>query len=109
MRSRKGSCRPAATNASAFSRSSTQCTATQCVSDVGLDYAPALHPELVLHTDTQTLWRTLESLLRLAERLHLTAAAGGGSAPPDNAGKILARPPPGRTRPPPLPQEAARQ
>lgn len=47
--------------------------------DVVLDYEPALHPELVLHTDTQPLWGTLESLLRLADRLHL-AAAGDSSA-----------------------------
>jgi adenylylsulfate kinase len=47
--------------------------------DVVLDYEPALHPELVLHTDTQALWGTLESLLRLADRLHL-AAAGDNSA-----------------------------
>jgi len=48
--------------------------------DVVLDYEPALHPELVLHTDTQALWGTLESLLRLANRLHLRAAAGDHSA-----------------------------
>ena len=66
------------------------------MSDVGLDYAPALHPELVLHTDTQTLWRTLESLLRLAERLHLTAAAGENSASRNSAGKFLTRPAAGR-------------
>ena len=64
--------------------------------DVVLDYEPALHPELVLHTDTQTLWRTLESLLRLAERLHLTAAAGDNSASRNSAGKFLTRPAAGR-------------
>jgi adenylylsulfate kinase len=52
--------------------------------DVVLDYEPALHPELVLHTDTQALWGTLESLLRLADRLHL-AAAGGNSASRNSA------------------------
>jgi adenylylsulfate kinase len=51
--------------------------------DVVLDYEPALHPELVLHTDTQGLWGTLESLLRLADRLHL--AAGDNSASPNSA------------------------
>ena len=48
--------------------------------DVVLDYEPALYPELVLHTDTQALWGTLESLLRLADRLHRRAAAGDNSA-----------------------------
>jgi len=43
---------------------------------VVLQYEPALHPELVLPTDTPTLWGTLESLLRLADGLHLAAAAG---------------------------------
>jgi adenylylsulfate kinase len=48
--------------------------------DVVLDYEPALQPELVLHTDTQGLWGTLEALLRLADRLHLAATGEGHSA-----------------------------
>jgi adenylylsulfate kinase len=52
--------------------------------DVVLDYEPALHPELVLHTDTQAPWGTLESLLRLADRLHL-ASAGDNSASRNSA------------------------
>jgi adenylylsulfate kinase len=53
--------------------------------DVVLDYEPPLHPELVLHTDTQALWGTLESLLRLADRLHLAATAEGDSASRNSA------------------------
>ena len=53
------------------------------IPDVVLDYEPALHPELVLHTDTQAQRGTLEELLRLAHRLHL--AAKGRSAPRNSA------------------------
>jgi hypothetical protein len=52
--------------------------------DVVRDYEPALRPELVLHTDSQALWGTLESLLRLADRLHLVAA-GDNSASQNSA------------------------
>jgi adenylylsulfate kinase len=53
--------------------------------DIVLDYEPPLHPELVLHTDTQALWGTLDSLLRLADRLHLAATAEGHSASRNSA------------------------
>jgi len=42
--------------------------------DVVLDYEPALNPELVLRTDIQAEWGTLEALLRLTYRLHRAAA-----------------------------------
>jgi adenylylsulfate kinase len=42
--------------------------------DVVLDYEPALNPELVLRTDIQAEWGTLEALLRLTNRLHRAAA-----------------------------------
>lgn len=41
--------------------------------DVVLDYEPALHPELVLHTDIQAEWGALGALLRLTRRLHRAA------------------------------------
>jgi adenylylsulfate kinase len=43
------------------------------VVDVVLDYEEALHPELTLHTDTQDVGRSLEALLRLAQRLQRAA------------------------------------
>ena len=43
------------------------------VVDVVLDYEEAFHPELTLHTDTQDVGRSLEELLRLAERLQRAA------------------------------------
>jgi adenylylsulfate kinase len=42
--------------------------------DVVFDYEEALHPELTLHTDTQNVARSLEELLRLAQRLQRAAA-----------------------------------
>ena len=40
--------------------------------DVVLDYEGALQPELILHTDTQDVWRSLDELLR-AQRLQRDA------------------------------------
>ena len=51
--------------------------------DIVMHYEPSPCPELILHTDTQDSWGTLEELLRLALRLHRTAMveAYGSSAP----------------------------
>jgi adenylylsulfate kinase len=38
--------------------------------EIVLDYEPALHPDLVLHTDVQDVWSAVEDVLRLANRLH---------------------------------------
>jgi len=42
--------------------------------DIVMHYEPSPCPELILHTDTQDSWGTLEEVLRLALRLHRTAA-----------------------------------
>jgi adenylylsulfate kinase len=47
---------------------------TLAVVDVVLDYEEALRPELTIHTDTQDIARSLDELLRLAERLQRAAA-----------------------------------
>jgi adenylylsulfate kinase len=44
------------------------------VPDIVMHYEEPLCPELILHTDTQDSWGTLDELLRLALRLHRTAA-----------------------------------
>ena len=50
--------------------------------DIVMHYEPPRRPELVLHTDTQDSWGTIEELLRLALRLHRTAAVEAyGSSP----------------------------
>jgi adenylylsulfate kinase len=49
--------------------------------DIVLHYEPSPCPELILHTDTQDSCRTLEELLRLALRLHRTAAVEAYGSP----------------------------
>jgi adenylylsulfate kinase len=52
------------------------------VVDVVLDYEEALHPELTLHTDTQDVGRSLEELLRLAQRLQRAAVIKDAASTP---------------------------
>jgi adenylylsulfate kinase len=44
------------------------------VPDIVMHYEHSLCPELILHTDAQDSWRTIEEVLRLALSLHRTAA-----------------------------------
>jgi adenylylsulfate kinase len=50
--------------------------------DIVMHYEPPRSPELVLHTDIQDSWGTIEELLRLALRLHRTAAVEAYGSPP---------------------------
>ncbi len=43
--------------------------AATAVPDLAMDYEHSLHPELILHTDVQELWRVVQDILRLAHRL----------------------------------------
>jgi adenylylsulfate kinase len=52
------------------------------VVDVVFDYEEAFHPELTLHTDTQDVGRSLEELLRLAQRLQRAAVIKDPSPTP---------------------------
>ncbi len=42
--------------------------------DIVMQYEPSLSPELILHTDSQGSWGTIEQVLRLALRLHRASA-----------------------------------
>ena len=44
--------------------------------ELAVDYEPSLSPDLTLHTDLQDLGSAAEEILRLARRLHRTAAVG---------------------------------
>ena len=44
--------------------------------EIAVDYEPSLSPDLTLHTDLQDLGSAAEEILRLARRLHRTAAVG---------------------------------
>ena len=52
------------------------------VLDVAFDYEEALRPELTLHTDTQDVSRSLDELLRLAQRLQRGATIKDPSPTP---------------------------